>query len=160
MEKFQEYRDKAIRHLKIADHMFVITYPFVKDPKLLLTVLNNIFESIHCTIGSLLHYERLFKRINLFGDGFEEQAILFKQLAKQKNINPAYIHLIDEIREIISEHRKSAVEFARKEKFVICSDDYKMKTVSLDSIKKYIAQTKLFIEDIGKITSENEGIFK
>ena len=63
MEKYEEIRDKAIKNIKIADHMLTQTYPLVKDPRLLLTVLENVFLSLTNAIGALLYFERLYKRV-------------------------------------------------------------------------------------------------
>ncbi|MCP3682530.1 MAG: hypothetical protein GY861_07545, partial [bacterium] len=43
MEKFQEAREKARKNINVADHMFCMTYPLVKDNRLLLAILENIF---------------------------------------------------------------------------------------------------------------------
>ena len=63
MEKFQESLLKAKKKLHLADHMIFVTYKLVNDPRLLLSAIKNIFNSLQNTIDSLLCYERLFKRI-------------------------------------------------------------------------------------------------
>jgi hypothetical protein len=161
MEQFQESRQNAIRKLSVADHMLTMTYPLVQDPKLLLAVLENVFSAMENAMSSVLHYERLFKRIPAFQDSFESKLTVFKSRVQPKyKINEEYINLLYELREIIVEHKRSPVEFARKDKFVICSDNYKMKAISVPEIKKYIAKAKLFVQTAGFIVSKNEGIFR
>jgi hypothetical protein len=46
MEEFQVLRDKAVEKIKIADHMLFMTYPLVKDPKLLMSILENTFSKL------------------------------------------------------------------------------------------------------------------
>ncbi len=160
MEKFQEIRDKAKKYIYIADHMLSVTYPLVKDPKLLLAVIENIFLAYTNTIGSLLYYERLFKRIPPFQENFESKFNMFKETSVLKyKIDKSYVADIQDIKNIILAHRKSPVEFARKDRFVICSNNYKLKTISVNEIKKHIDKAKLFIQEINNITSKDEGIF-
>lgn len=161
MEQFQTAREEAIKKLKIADHMLTITYQLVQDPKLLLAVLDNIYTAMEKAMSSVLYYERLFKRIPPFPENFEAKLIMFKTRVQPKyKINNDYLKTIEELREIIVEHKRSPVEFARKDKFVICSDNYKMKTISTSEIKKYVAVAKLFIQNTNFIVSKNEGIFR
>ena len=68
--------------------------------------------------------------------------------------------MLKEIKDIIVQHRRSPVEFVRKDRFVICSDNYRIKTISIDQIKDYIAKAKNFIQLTNFIVSKNEGIFR
>ena len=161
MEKFQESKEAAKKRLQIADHMLTMTYPFVQDPKLLITVIENLFLALSNAMSSVLHYERLFKRIPPFQDTFASKFTLFKSKCVPKyNIDPEYIQLLQDLKEIIIEHRKSPVEFSKKDRFVICSEDYKLKTVSLAELKEYTKKTKLFIQQTNNIVSKNESIFR
>ena len=161
MEKFQELRELSKKKLKIADHMLTMTYPFVQDPKLLIAVIENLFLALTNAMGSLLYYERLFKKIPPFQDSFASKFNMFKAKCVTKyNIDTDYIMMIQELKEIIIEHRKSPVEFSKKDRFIICSEDYKMKIISLDQLKDYIKKTKLFIQQTNNIVSKNESIFR
>jgi len=160
MEQFQEYREKAIRHLKIADHMLTTTYPLVKDPKLLLTVLDNLFKSIMCSVNSLLFYERMFKRINIFGESTDERLQIFKHLAQKHQLDPKFMKTIYELKEIMREHKNSPMEFARKDKFIIYTEKQQLKTISQESIKKYVVIARTFAEEIARLTEKNERIFR
>ena len=160
MEEFQVLRDKALQKIKVADHMLFMTYPLVKDPKLLLAIIENIFASLDYGMSSLLYHERLFKKIPPFHDSFTSRFEIFKsRMIPQHDLSPRYSQLINDVRSIISEHKKSPVEFARKDKFVICSPTYSLKTVDINLVKKYIFETKIFVESINKIVSKNERIF-
>ena len=156
MEQFQEFRAKSLKHLKIADHMLIITYPLVKDPKLLMTVLDNLYNSMMCSVNSMLFYERLFKRINIFGESVEERLRIFKHLAQKHALDPQFIKSIRELKEIVREHKNSPMEFARKDKFVIYTASQDLKTISKESIKKYVKTAKDFYEKIFELTKTNE----
>ncbi|KYK25726.1 hypothetical protein AYK26_01785 [Euryarchaeota archaeon SM23-78] len=160
MEQFQILRDKAIQKIKVADHMLFMTYPLVKDPRLLLSIIENIFASLDFGVSALLQHERLFKRIPPYHDSFTSRFEIFKdKMIPRHNLSPRHAKLIRELREIISEHKKSPIEFARKDKFVICSPTYSLKTIDINLVKKYIFETKVFVDNINKIVSKHEGIF-
>ncbi|NQU98149.1 hypothetical protein HQ533_01670 [Candidatus Woesearchaeota archaeon] len=161
MEEFQLARDKARKNISVADHMLIMTFPLVKDPKLLLAVLENIYSALSNAMSSLVYYERTFKRIPQFQDTQESKFNVFKdRLVERHNINKEYLRLIQEVREILLEHRRSPVEFSRGDRFVICSSNYRMKTISVEDIKKYIAKTRLFVADMERLVSRDAGIFK
>jgi hypothetical protein len=160
MEEFQVLRDKALQKIRIADHMLFMTYPVVKDPKLLLAIIENIFVSLDSGIGALLHHERLFKKIPAFNDTFPSRLEMFRsRMAPKYSFSRNQINLVTDVKSILSEHKNSPVSFIRKDKFVICSPSYSIKTVDINLVKKYIFETKIFLNQINKIVSENERIF-
>lgn len=161
MEEFQLARNKANEKLKLADHMLTQTYPLIKDPKLLVAVIENIFLALTNGMASVLYYERTFKNIPQFVDNFENKFKLFKEKCVPKyNLSNGYTDLIAEIKEAVLAHRKSPIEFARKNNFVICSDNYKLKTITIEQIKKHIDLTKTFLKETSLIVGKNERIFR
>ena len=160
MEKFQELRDLAHKKLQFADHTLTMTYPMVKDPHLLLSSVENLFLAFSYGMGSLLHYDRLFKRIPPFPDNFTSKFELFREKCiKRYNINDEYLKIMKDLRDIIIAHKKSPMEFSRNESFVICNGSYRMKTISLNAVKTYVEKAKLFIKNVSTIVSKDEMIF-
>ncbi|MBW2996497.1 hypothetical protein KY332_04320 [Candidatus Woesearchaeota archaeon] len=156
MERFQEHRDKAKRNVKIADHMLLVTFPLVKDTKLLLAVIENIFLSYTNAVAAILHFERLYKKIPPFQDTFESKMNMFKErIVIKHGIDKSYLFEIQDIRDSIIQHRKSPVEFKRGDKFVICSENYRIKTISANDIRKYLDKAKVFIEVMDNILGED-----
>ena len=160
MERFQEARDRAQTRLRIADHMLTQTYPLVRDTKLLLAVIENIFLGLTSTMAALLYYERTFKRVPPFVDNFENKFHIFKEVCRRYNFPKQHILLIKNVKDLIVAHKKSPVEFARKDCFVICSEKYDMQTITTGKIKEYIVQSKELLRDVSQILVKNEGIFR
>jgi len=161
MEVFQQLRDEAKRTITKADHMLVMTYPLLNEPKILVSVTNNLLKSVEYAMTAVLEYERLFKRIPPFQDNFSSKYVVFKdKVVRRYGINPQHIKLISDLRELVMAHTQSTVEFARDGKFVICSEDYQLRTLSQGDLKKYMVKAKLFIDDMYRITQENDGIFR
>jgi hypothetical protein len=160
MEKFQEARDKAVKNLHVADHILNVTYPLIKDSKLLLGVMDNIFLSLTNGMAAILWHDRLFKEIPPFHDNFESKFNLFRvKSMRHHKISTQYSDLIQEIKGIIVLHRNSSVEFRKRNSFVICHDDYSVTTITAAQIKKYLDKSKTFITTMEGIVNQNERIF-
>ena len=160
MEKFQESILKAKKSIHLADHMVFVTYKVVNDPRLLLSVIKNIFNSLQYTMDSLLIHERVFKRIPAYPENFGSKFSLLKDSCIPRlNLNQSYLYLIKDIHNLLIDHKNSPVEFSRKDRFIICSSNYRTKSVSLKEIKEYLLRSKSFIKDVELITKKDERIF-
>ena len=161
MEKYQEERAKAKRNIQIADHLIYVTYKLINDPKLLLAVMENIFLALTNSMSALLSFERIYKRVPAFSENFESKFTTFNHHCVQRfNIDPSYLRLLRDVKEIITEHKQSPIEFARKDSFVICSESYNIRTLSINKIKIKITKTKEFVDKIDEIISKNERLFR
>jgi len=161
MEKFQESFEKAKHYLKIADHMLSTTFPLIKDYNLIPLVVENIFLALTNALAALLHYELLFKRVPLFNETFDSKFKVFNSYCVRRyNFDKEILDVMLSVKNIVLRHRKSPVEFSRKDKFVICSDSYETLTVRLDDVKNYLHKTKIFIQEVHNIISRDERIFR
>ncbi len=160
MEKFQELRGEARQKLKNADHLITMTYPMVMDNKLLMAAVENLHQALELSISSVLQYERLFKRIAPFHEEFPSKLNAFIQgIMPNYHIDKSYLKLIQDIDDLVKAHRKSPVEFARKDKFVIASESYELRQLTHQSVKDYLEKSKRFIQDMEIIVSKDEHIF-
>ena len=160
MEQFQFLRDKANEKIKVADHMLFMTYPLLKDPKLLLSVVENVHCALDYAVASLLHHEKLFKRIPAFQETWQSRFDMFKNtVVPQQKINQSYVKLISDVKILLTAHKKSPVSFAKNDKFVILSPKYDIKQLDVNMVKKYVFEAKIFVQQINVIVSKNERIF-
>ena len=140
---------EARQKLKTADHLLTQTYPLVKDPKLLLAVLDNIYLAVTGAMSAIIQYERDHKRIPPFHDSFETKLDLFKfKLAKSRGFSDEDVTLIHTLRSMKMMQERSTVEFPRKDKFVMCTEDYHMETISTEQLLKHIKQTNAFLQKV------------
>jgi len=154
MEKHQVAKLRAERHIKIADHMLTQTYPLLKDPKLLLAVMENIFMAMRYSMEALLYYDRFYKRIPQFQENFESKFNMFRaRLLQRYSIAPEQVTTMQNVRELIMEHKKSPVEFTRGDRFVICTDSFHMKTIDVEQIKRFISTARSFYSKVSSKVS-------
>jgi hypothetical protein len=142
MEKFQENLAKAVKNLQIADHMTYITYPLVNDKRLLLKIFDEIYKSIIGCINTILNYEYLYKRIRLYNENNENMQTFFNKCAKNYELSNEQIKKIKEIVEVNKQHKQSAMEFVKKDKIVILSDNLGTQTIDLQKVKEYLLLAK------------------
>jgi hypothetical protein len=154
MEKHQVAKLRAERHMKIADHMLTQTYPLLKDPKLLLAVVENIFMAMRYSMEALLYFDRFYKRIPPFQENYESKFNMFRARLQQRyGILPEHVTTMQNVRELIMNHKNSPVEFTRGDRFVICSDSFGMKTIDVEQIRKFIGSAKNFCNQVNhKVT--------
>jgi hypothetical protein len=160
MEKFQLLRENAAKNYRMADHMLNVTYPLIKDTKLLLGITDNLFLTLNQAMSSILHHERLFKLVPAFGDNFESKFHTLHQKRSRYKIDQEYFNIMLELKEIIQLHKKSPIEFRKKDRFIICTNNYKVKTITANQLKIYSKKTKEFLHLMNKITSRNKQIFQ
>jgi len=140
-EKFIENLDKASSILKTADHMLYMTYPLIKEKKILLKILNEIYIAILSVVNAILQYEYMYKRIQLYKDS-KENFNVFKKCASRYNITEEQIGKITEIFNLTEKHKNSPFEFVRNDKIVIMSNALKTDTITIEKMKNYLLTGK------------------
>lgn len=152
MESVLTLVEKANKSLNTADHLTYITYPLLKDVKLIVTITENLYKSYVYAMDAFLTYERLYKRIPIFPEDFNSRFDIFKtKIVKRYNIDREHVLLMSDLKKIIDHRRKSPIEFIRKDKLVICSDNYKMRTINYDKIKDYLNKSKPFFTRLNRV---------
>jgi len=154
METFGAVRDAARRKLAVADHLLTQTYPLVQDPKLLLTVLQNIAEAIDASITYALLHEAAAKRIANVPEGSGERLEAFRQTAARYGVPAEFFRFVEELRAVLLEHHTSAVEFVRKQQYVICDEAYRLRTLDEAALTRHVEKTKALL---ALIESKTEG---
>ena len=155
MASYEILKTSADQKLKVADHLLSTTYSLVKEPKLLVSVIENLYQALDSAINAVLEYEKELKNIGVYTNSFEGRLEMFRRKVMPKHdLNHDLIDFLLELKSTLEEHKKSSVEFSRKEKFVITDNDYNLKTLSFDDVKKRLVQTKHYIDELFKITKK------
>lgn len=142
MEKFAENLKDAEKFFKNADHMIYVTFPLVKDRRILLKTIEMIKNSVTSCIKAILQYEYLFKRISLYKDPKENFRIFVQKSAPKYGINDEEVKKILDLFDYVEKHQKSPFEFVREEKVVILSENMSSKTLTLEKTKEFLVLAK------------------
>jgi len=142
MESFRqdiaELLEKANNALRTADHMIYVTFPLIKEKRLLVKILDEIYESIKNILNAILLQENFAGRITLNKDTKTNFIIFGEKCAPRYNISQEELSEIIEISRLIEQHKKSPLEFVRKDKFVIMSENLHTETITLDKLKDWL----------------------
>ncbi|MBI2175859.1 hypothetical protein HYU40_00730 [Candidatus Woesearchaeota archaeon] len=160
MERFQQELSEGRRKLMTADHLVSVTFPLVKDNKLLLTAAANLFSAAKNLMASLLHYDEAFKRIPHFREEYDSMLYWLRaRCMPYYGLSRDYGVAVDDLRILLDEHKSSSVEFSRKDGLVICSDSYKVRKITVTQLKSYVEVLKRMLLDVEGVVSRYEGVF-
>ncbi len=143
--------------LQAADHLFSTTYKLIQEPKLLVAIIEHLFESIDLSVQAAIVYERQFSKFTI-PDFFEGKIDLFKEKVSAKyGMGANYVDYARLLFTIVNEHKKSAVEFKRKEQYVISDNDFKLHVLHPNDVMQHIKKTRLFIDQIKQLCEGPHG---
>lgn len=142
MEKFLENIQEAQKTIQIIDHMIYVTYPLIKDKRILTKLLTETKKVIANCINSILQYEYLYKRITLYQNPKTNFKIFKEQCAKRYEITQEQVHIIINLFELVEKHKQSTMEFLKNEKVVILSKNLETETITIDKLKEFFNLSK------------------
>lgn len=148
MQNHLIFLERAKQKIKIADHMVYVTYPLVKDKKILLTIISGIHDGIMNIIKASLYHESSKRNIHLLKNENENLRIFFRNIAPRYNITEEEIRIIKEIIAIELKHKQSPMEFLKKDKLVILSESMQVEIVTIEHPKKFLNLAKNLLNKI------------
>ncbi|MEM3405407.1 MAG: hypothetical protein QW117_00305 [Candidatus Pacearchaeota archaeon] len=146
-EKFLISLDNAKKYLQTVDHLVYVTFPLIKEQRLLLKALEELQNALINIINSILQYEAYNKKI-IISKNAEENFNIFKKIAPTYSISLNQLEKIIEILKITEKHKKSPFEFIKDGKIVIMGDNFETEILSIEKIKEYIIETKDFLRKV------------
>jgi len=153
MRKFLENIYEAEQIITRLDHIVYVTYPVVKDKKLLLKILVETRIAIARMINAILQYEFLFRRIKLYKTPKENMKTFINQCAPRYNISQNEVRLIINLFDIVDMHKNSTFEFRKDEKLVILNQDSSPKVIVLENAKEFVGIAKQMLSKIRQVMS-------
>ena len=154
MEKWLEYLKTAEKKTQTIDHMIYITFPLIKEKRLLLKILSEMNLIAVNIINSVLQYEYIYKRIELTKDAKTNLNIFFQKCAPRYEINEIEIKTIKELLDIYEKHQKSPFEFVKNDNVIILSDNLIPEVVTIDKTKNFLTSIKIILKKVQKVVNK------
>lgn len=132
----------AEKRIRTADHMVYVTFPLIKDKRLLLKIIQEIKNAVMEGINSILQYEYLYKRIILYKNPKSNFKIFIEKCAPKYQITREEINLILELFDFIEKHKESPFEFIKDDKVIILSNSLDPKTLTIEKTKEFLILVK------------------
>ncbi len=143
---------EANKQLRTADHLTYVTYPLIKDNKLMISITESLAEATKKAVDAVLLYDREYKRIMLIPQDFTSKLEIFRKSCMPRySINSSYLNLIHDLREIQEARKTAKMEFTRQDKFVLSQDNFKLRTLTYQNVKNFVNLTKSFFEKVNSI---------
>lgn len=133
--------EEAKKILKIADHMVYITYPVIKENRLLIKILTQINNVMNNVVLSVLENEYANKRIRSYADpkmNFQS----FVESSKRYGLKASSIDSMKRIASIMEMHSQSPMEFVKNDSFVIMSDAMHTEEITYETVKSSLLIAK------------------
>jgi hypothetical protein len=136
--------DEIKRVLRNADHMLYITYPVLKENRLLAKVLEEVHSSVKKTVDIIMQHEYEHKRIKLYSDYKINMTLFEQRCAARYYLTPEEMTGIKQIMDLFESHKSSPLEFSRQNKFIIMSDNLKTDSITVQKLKLMLGTAKTF----------------
>jgi hypothetical protein len=137
MIKIIENLARAEEITKKTGYLLYMTYPLVKDKKILIRILSEQKRAITQIINSILQLEHSLQRIRLFEDPKANFETFELKCSERYEITKQEINKILELFLIIRRQEECAMEFIRDEKLIFLSEKQEILSVPLDKIKEF-----------------------
>ena len=147
-DKFLLSLQDAYKSLQTADHMVYITFPLIKENRLLIKILSGIYCAVLALVNAMLQYDFAYKRVILTENAKENFKIFREKCAPRFGISADEMEKIIEIFRLMGEHQASPMEFVKGNKFVILSDNLKTDALTLGRLKDYLITSKNLLKKV------------
>ena len=152
-EKWTRNIEESERHLKTADHMAYVTLIILKENRMIIKILEELYSCATCLMKALLQYEFALKRVPLYKNP-QLNLKTFKEKISPRYFDENELKVMLTILEIQRKHKDSAVEFVRKDKFVILIGD-RYEVLTIEKIREFLSVLKKAIIDVKAKIKEN-----
>jgi hypothetical protein len=131
--------EEALQRAKI---LYEVTYKTLNDPKLFLSIINALEEAIVKKIKGFVYKQTAIepKSLNSIVTFFKENCLI------EYRIQPRIILVLEKIRSFQQAKKESPIEFRRKDKYIVCEENYKMKVIDENIIKAWLETVTSFLE--------------
>jgi len=146
------HNKKAREQYDAAFHLLNVTFPLIKEPKLLMGIVNNVSQSMEHGMNAILAYERQLKLVPNYNNEFQSKFNLFRYKSiKRNNIPNELVTMMQDLKELIELHKQCPTEFQRGNKYILASKDYQLKVLSIKEIREYVAKNNRFLGIVNQI---------
>ena len=146
MEKFLENLILAEKMIQTADHMIYVTFPLIKDKRLLLKILQEMKNAIALCINAILQYEYLYKRIKLYKDSRLNFKIFIEKCVPRYRITKEEINQIMELFDFVEKQKESPFEFVKDEKLVVLGTGLRPRIMTVERTKELMMVAKSILK--------------
>ncbi len=146
--------EEAQNKLNKADYILTQTYNSIKDPKILVVIVESIAKSMELLIDALLIYYRKKGLVKGVPSSLDAKKLFFDDSVTFES-KEQVLELLNDSESVLKAKRESPVEFRRNQTFVMCSEGYNIKKLDYEATKDMLKKAKLFINQAHTLVDGN-----
>lgn len=147
MERVQRFIEEAKETFKSADHLACMTYPMIREPKLIYSIAEKLYLANSRIMDAILYHEYAQRTISVVPVEFETRFNLFRdELVKKRGISNEVIQMILDLHELVQANRNCPVAFAKDESYNFYCNNTTKKTITIELAKRYLSLTRQLIK--------------
>ena len=145
---------RAVQRYEMAFHVLKVSYPMLKDHKLLMGILLNLLQSTEYAVDAILEYEKQLKLVSAYPENFNGKIDFFRSKStKRNNIPPTIVTTMMKMKELVDLQKESPIEFSRGNRYVLSKRDYQLHSISIVELEDFANQTKQLLSSMQEIIS-------
>jgi hypothetical protein len=144
-----EFLSNAKKEINLADHIYYVALPVVKDKKVFLSILNHLERSLLLAMRAYIINQKEKKKIRIIPES--ESLIVrlfFEEFSDTLSIKTSEKHIVKEILTVAKAYRKSQAEIKRGEDYIIFLPNFDTVTINEQNMKRYLSLSKTIINKI------------
>lgn len=150
-QAYKSYFEKAQKSLKSADHLAYITYPLLKDARLLKKIIEDIFDCLDNLVKTAVEYDYLNKKIGKYGDDKINRQNFLKKSSLRFGLNQQEVDKISLLLELMDKYRGTSFDFIRHDKLVMMADNLRTEIITFNDTKEILGMIKVINTKIKRI---------
>ncbi len=161
-KKYLNLFESASKEIDLADHLLCITYPAVKDLKMLVAVEEHIIKAVFESLHALLEFLRQNKKIEAFSTNKHAMVDVFQRKVigeKESVFNLTDKHFLSRLIDLDLHMRKSTFQFKRGDSYILALEDKSIKALNDTIVKNHTNFAKDFLKRVEKkLNSEKDNL--
>ncbi len=147
----------AKKELKLADHMAYVTYKLLGDRRIVLSIIEHICNALSTSVNSFLEHERFLKKVYHIPDDSKLRMRFFlRDYATELGLDLDDENMLIRLEDMRDLNKRSNYNLQRGDSFFFVNDGFRVETIDLKMVKKYLRQSKNVVEIIEKAVKTND----
>ncbi|MBI5871479.1 hypothetical protein HZB88_00130 [archaeon] len=148
---------EAKREHQRADHIVYMTYPLIKETKLLGYAIEGTYKAALKAVEALIRHEQEYKRLPAGRFDAELGIQAFREHCMQRyKFDRKLLNTLLELKMLSSMRAQSPIEFSKREQFIICTKEYQTRIIELQKVKQYLNDVRELMTNVEAITNAGD----
>lgn len=135
--------EEAKRLIRNADHLLYITFPIIKENRLLAKILDEMGKAMGLLMEDVLQREK-----NVSSSGWGERMIDFSKCSSKYGMDDAQISNLGRMMEMVQKRRESVMDFSRQDRLIMMSESLVTESLTSEDLKRYLSVSKDMLKKV------------